>query len=401
MALANGTNATFRQDGRVASIHAGGTHIERGFHGERHIVTQHGTYRVVSMGRNRGYLERPYFNRNGRAYIQRTYVVNGVAYTRVYRSYAYGGVTYYRYTPVVYYRPAFYGWAYNPWPAPVHYTWGWAGDPWYGYYGPYFAPYPAYPTASLWLTDFLLAENLQAAYEARAQANAAQAQGENYAPAEGQGENYPPPSEPAAANQNAVQMTPEVKQMIAEEVKRQLAAQQASAASPPQATPAGPAPSGADAEVPEALDPADRSFVVFRSLAVTTTEGQECGLTSGDVLMRLTDSPDVNQNVNASVQASMGSDCASGKTVAIGVQDLQEMHNHFREQLDSGLKTLASKSGKGGLPRAPDTSTTSGEVPPPAPDANVQTLLAAQQKDADQVEAQLQQAAGQGTQNNQ
>jgi hypothetical protein len=196
-------------------------------------------------------------------------------------------------------------------------------------------------------------------------------------------------------------MTPEVKQMIAEEVKRQLAAQQDSAASPPQATPAGPAPSGAGAEVPDALNPTDRTFVVSRSLAVTTIEGQECGLTPGDVLMRLTDSPDANQNVNASVQASMGSDCASGKTVAIGVQDLQEMHNHFREQLDAGLKTLASNSGKGGLPQAPDTFTMPGEVPPPAPDANVRALLAAQQKDADQAEAQFQQAGGEGTQHNQ
>ena len=29
----------------------------------------------------------------------------------------------------------------------------------------YFAPYPMYPTASLWLTDFLLAETLKLAYQ--------------------------------------------------------------------------------------------------------------------------------------------------------------------------------------------------------------------------------------------
>ena len=28
-------------------------------------------------------------------------------------------------------------------------------DLWYGYYGSYFVPYPAYPTASLWLTGLL------------------------------------------------------------------------------------------------------------------------------------------------------------------------------------------------------------------------------------------------------
>jgi len=75
----------------------------------------------------------------------------------------------------------------------------------------------------------------------------------------------------------------------------------------------------------------------------------------------------------------------------VAVDDLQEMHNSFREQLDSGLQTLAEKSGTGGLPKAPDTQTTAGEVPPPAPDRNLDALLANQQKEADQAEGEVQQ----------
>jgi hypothetical protein len=142
--------------------------------------------------------------------------------------------------------------------------------------------------------------------------------------------------------------------------------------------------------VPDALNPSERVFVVASTLDVTTAgDGQECGLTAGDVVMRLADTPDNNQNVTASIQSSKKGDCAAGQTVAISVQDLQEMHNHFREQLDSGLKTLADNSGKNGLPQAPDTRTTGGEVPAPPPDAGAADQLQAQQQQADQTDAQV------------
>jgi len=51
----------------------------------------------------------------------------------------------------------------------VFWNWGWtpAAYPWYGYYGYYFAPYPAYPSAAYWLTDYVMASDLQAAYAAQ------------------------------------------------------------------------------------------------------------------------------------------------------------------------------------------------------------------------------------------
>jgi hypothetical protein len=372
-------SATFRPGGHVATIYANGMTINHGLHGGRTIVAERNGRTIVTTGRRGGYVQRPYINRGGRAYYQRTYVVGGRSYARVYRGYDYRGVRYYGYAPGYYYHPRFYGWAYNPWVRPVYYgpaAWGWAGTPWFGFYGGFFTPYPVYASASLWLTDYLIAADLQAAYQARLDANAAAGGGEAPAPAE----NYAPPSGgPAASSQTP--LSPEVKQAIADEVQQQLAAENVAAANP-QATPSSD-------QVPDALNPAERVFVVASNLDVTAPDsGQECSLTPGDVVMRLADTPDANQNVTASVQSSKAGDCATGQTVAIGVQDLQEMHNQFRAQLDSGLKTLADKGGTGGLPKPPDTATTNGEVPPPAPDSAAADQLQAQQQQADQTEAQ-------------
>jgi hypothetical protein len=359
--------------------------INHGLRGERQIVTVRPDHsRVVSMGPHRGYVERPYLARGGRTYVQRTYWAGGRPYVRVYRAQYFRGVPYYRYVPPYYYHPMFYGWAYNPWRVPIYYRWGWFGSPWYSFYGGYFAPAPMYPTAALWLTDFLLAEDLRLAYEARrdAEANAAAAQA-----------NQPPP--PAAEGQGYTsQITPELKQAIAEEVRAQLAAEQqgASTAAPQ------PAPSSPEAP-PAALDPARRLFVVPSNLAVSTIDGQDCELTSGDIITRLDDTPDDNNRVRVSVSSSKGGDCGVGSTLMVDVNDLQEMQNQFGEKIDSGLKTLADNSGQGGLPPAPDTGTTAGEVPLPPPDANVDSALQAQQQAANQTETQIQQDAAQGGQN--
>ena len=121
----------------------------------------------------------------------------------------------------------YYGWAYNPWAAPVYCGWGWGGSPWYGYYGGYFAPYPVYPSAAFWLTDYLIAANLQAAYAAQAEANAEAAAARTMPR---QRTIRWPAMEAAAAPMRPVALSPEVKQAIADEVKAQIAAAQAEAA---------------------------------------------------------------------------------------------------------------------------------------------------------------------------
>ena len=401
VSLKGGGSASIRPNGQIRSINRNGMHIDHGLNGSRRIESTHNGARIVTTGRGRGYVQRPYVTRGGHAYVSRTVVVNHVAYSRVYRTSYYGGRPYYGYSPAYYYRPAYYGWAYNPWPAPVYYGWGWGGAPWYGYYGGYFAPYPTYPSAAFWLTDYLLAANLQAAYQAQAAANAAAANnagngggGDNAAP---QGDANSGGGDAPASNSGAATLTPEVKAAIAEEVKAQLAAEQAQAQQPAaasgggqQTTQAGSTQSGSAQtdEVPAALDPARRTFVVDSDLAVTG-DGQECQLSSGDVITRITDTPDGDNKVNVSVSSSKKADCAPGKQVAVGVDDLQEMHNHFQEQLDNGMKELATKQGKDGLPKAPDTTTVPSDVPPPPPDATAEKTLQEQQSNADQVESQV------------
>ena len=395
VSLRGGGSAVIRPNGQIRSINRNGMQINRGMNGSRTIVSTHNGARVVTTGRNAGYVQRNYVTRNGRTYVSRTVVVNHVTYTRVYRSYSYRGYCcYYGYHPAYYYAPGYYGWAYNPWPAPVYYGWGWGGAPWYGYYGGYFAPYPAYPSAAFWLTDYLISANLQAAYQARAAANAAAAGGDNG----GNGDNSGGGDQQyqnnggdnnSAQNSGPVTLTPEVKDAIAEEVKAQLAAQQAAAqqqgaASNAQQT----SGSSASEEVPAALDPARHTFIVSSDLTVSS-DGQECQLTAGDVIKRTSDTPDDDRKVTATVSSSKKSDCAVGSEIAIGVDDLQEMHNKFEEQLDNGMKDLANKQGQNGLPKAPDTKTAPSDVPPPPPDTSAEKTLEEQQSAADQTESQV------------
>jgi len=126
------------------------------------------------------------------------------------------------------------------------------------------------------------------------------------------------------------------------------------------------------------------------------SDGQECELTGGDVITRLTDTPDADQKVTASVAASKKGECGEGKAVLVSVDDLQEMHNHFEEQLNNGLKEMAAKQGTNGMPKAPDASTMASNIPAPQPDQNAAKDLADQQAAADQAETQVKQEAAAG-----
>jgi hypothetical protein len=527
--LPGGGSARVGANGQIRSIDRNGMHIEHNLHGGRTIVsTTSSGARIVTTGKAGGYVQRKYVSRGGHDYYSRTYYEHGVSRSVVYRGYVYGGRTYYAYSPGYYYRPAFYAWAYSPWPSPLYWdavAWGWGGAPWYGYYA--FTPYPSYAGPSYWLTDYLVASNLQAAYgdaspsggtqvvdpgnqscpvgggdSASAEAtgpvitgvsliSAKQNQtivisghtfgaqipyngdsnyimlsditrnwnaghsgnavnliveqwtdcrivlqgfsgsyGGGWSVANGDVENVqvwnvqsgagpatfsvkigvipPPPPTPvvaetpppvpgaAVAGGESITLTSDVKQAIAEEVKSQLQAEQTAADQAGQNASANTPTAPARDEVPPALDPAHRTFIVNTDLAVDAN-GQECSLTSGDVLMRLTDAPDANQKVNVSVTSSKKNDCKAGNTVAVSVDDLQEMQNHFREQLDRGMKELASKQGTGKMPKAPDTATLASDVPPPQPDSSGEKMLQEQQAAADQAETQVKQEATSGS----
>ena len=377
----NGQEASLGPGGRITEIHDGirGMTIECGLHpADRRIVTGRNGRTVVSTGPTGGYLQRPFYrDRYGRSYVQRTYWVNGHPYAYAYRDHFYHGLHYYCYVPRYYYHPVFYGWAYNPWAAPVYYTWGWGpAAPWF--YGGYFAPAPYYPTASWWLTDYLLAENLKLAYENEQAVHAN--------PEPRQAGHEPPPQASGAAGSP---MSPQVKAMVEAEVHRQLQAEQAAVQSSQTQTAEDQAP-------PPAVDPAERVFVVSMNLGVSTAEGQECELTPGDVITRIDDIPGDDSKVRASVTSSKPNDCAVGLLPRVAVTDLQEMNNTFRQQLDAGLDALAKNAGTGGLPKAPATQTSLGEVPLPTPDANLENMLQDQWNEAMQLEAEVQQQVKNG-----
>ncbi len=405
--LKSGGSATYRSNGQVRVIQTQGMTINRGMYGNTRIVSTHNGRTVVSYGRGVGYSQRSYYSHGGHVYVQRTYYRGGHYYAYGYRTYHWGGRSYYGYAPAYYWHPAYYRWAYNPWPAPVYYSWGWSPAPWYGYYGPYFAPYPVYPTAAFWLTDYLIAANLQAAYmaqQAAAQSSQAGPQPLATASARAIASFWPTNSmtevilkvaigaymlaaEAPPPDAGATQLSPEVKQAIADQMKQEIAKEQAAAASGKKDTPS-------TDQMPAALDPKIRIFVVSSDLDLTTSERAECGLTPGDVVYRTGDKPDADNMVHAIVKSSKKDECAVGATVAVDAGDLQEMHNQLRIQLDAGLKELAEKQGKDGIPTAPDTKTQAGEIPAPKPDESVASDLQQQLKDAAQVQAQLPNSTG-------
>jgi hypothetical protein len=339
-------------------------------------------------------VQRSYVNRGGHAYYSRTFYAGGRYHVGLYRGYGWGGHMYYGYYPGVWFHPGFYGWGFHPWGVPIAWgigAWGWGGSPWWGFYGGWWNPYPVYAAPYYWLTDYLISQQLQAAYAARAEDNADAVAADAAASGGDGGGGAPAASGPVA-------LTPEVKEAIAQEVKAQLAAQQSQASQDSgggQAS-AAPAPTS-DTTPPPALDPSQRTFVVDSDVTVVAN-GQECALTSGDVITRLTDTPDGDNTVNASVSATKKGDCASGQTVAVKVDDLQEMYNHFSENITNGMGELAKKQGTGGMPAAPDTGTQAGAVTPPPPDTSAAKTLADQQAAADQAEADAKASAAGGGQ---
>ena len=203
----------------------------------------------------------------------------------------------------------------------------------------------------------------------------------------------------AAAQQSsqagAATLTPEVKEMIAEEVKAQLAAEQAAAQNAGTTANASQQSIADGYRVPAALDPNRRVFIVSSSLEVTAND-QPCILRPGDVLNRTENVPDKDNTVAVNVIKSQKSDCGAGTSPRIQVADLQEMHNQFRAHMDAGLKTLADNQGKNGLPAAPAADSPRENVDgtaAPEDAADLTAKLNQQQQEAEQAETEVQQAS--------
>jgi hypothetical protein len=267
----------------------------------------------------------------------------------LYHASTFRGIAYYRFVPSVRYSPVFYRWAFNPWPAPVYFSWQWKAEPWYPFYGVYFTPSAAYANGAAWLTDYLLAENLRIAYENRQQ-NA---------------DDAPLNDGPGAP------ISSEVKRLIADEVQSELESEQSAATNGQDVFSDSDATGDA---VPPALDPNQRLFVVSTALTVDAG-GQACALTPGDIILRMTDAVAGDGTVAVSVLSSKPGDCAINSSTAVDVATLQEMHNQFREQIDSGLRMMAENKGKHGLPHGPSAGTREAKGKWTKPDKNAVSAL--------------------------
>ena len=354
--------------GQVRQVHmSNGTEVYHPPNAPRRVeVVRPGGRLVVASAPGHGYVQRSVVI-NNTTIIKRTYVYNGVPQARFYRPRVYNGITLAVYTPVRYYRPTFYAYAYNPWARPISYGWGWGGSPWYGYYGGYFTPYPVYASPSLWLTDFFIAATLEAAYQERMAARSAPAVYQDDGP--------------------SAPMTPEVKQAIADEVRRQIDLERAQGQS---ANGFG----GQDTNI--FADNVPHVFVAHSTLLVNSSAG-ECPITEGDVL-QMNGAPPMNSAfADLVVLSSRGRDCRRGSRVSVGLQDLQEMHNQMLATIDRGMGDLQAKQGQGGLPPLPQGS--AGTVDSPfareaQPDANVASELTAVSQEADRAEQQAVSQAG-------
>jgi hypothetical protein len=291
--------------------------------GVRHVeaIRPGGRIVVANATGRRGYVQRPLVIRN-HSFVQRTYILNGVPHARIYRPWTHAGRTFHVYTPTYHYRPAFYSWVYSPWSRPIHYGWGWETRPWYGYYGGYFSPYRTYSSPAFWLADFLIATTLEAAFVAQRATVSAP---------------------PVIYNQSTA-LTPDVKQAIAEEVRRQMEQEREYQAD------------ARDSEQPATpalfTDRGPRVFLVSSNL-MAYSGNQECALVEGDVLQLLATPSQSAEEVEVRVLASRGGSCRKGSIISVKCTDLQEMQNNLRATLDQGMSTLQSEQGRNGLPTLP------------------------------------------------
>ena len=366
VATKSGGSVTKRADGHVATVHdtKRGMDVHHNLSGNRRVEVERRDHsRIVAERGGRGYVQRPYMY-HGHEYARRSYYYNGRYYHNYYGRYYYHGMYVNPYYPSFYYGPAFYGWAYNPWVAPVSYGWGWGGNPWYGYYGAYFTPYPVYASPSLWLTDYIIANSLQAAYQAQVN---------------------------AAALSNPAPLTPETKQLIADEVRQQVALENSESKTAGQ----GAEPDAASSSIQRALtDGKPHVFVAGHDLDVVDAGGTECALSEGDAL-QLTGqtAPDAQAATLAVLASKGGKECSKGDTVSVALQDLQDMQNHMRETIDQGMQELQKKQGQGGLPAAPAAakaapveSAMAAAAPPPPPESEVAAQIKEQSQEADKAE---------------
>jgi hypothetical protein len=332
-----------------------------------------GQVRVVRYGSNlSGTVERTI--RPG--FLSRTFVSGGhVLYTHVYQRHVWHqfgrAFAYETFVPAVRYPAVYYGWALAAWPRPVIYSWGWQVQPWYPMYGSLFTPYPVYTSPDLWMTDYIIAQSMQAAYQAQTVAPASEAapqdtpeapapdssvampaaQPSDAAPAAQPNDAPPAPQSsgtPATPLATPPAITPQVKAQLNAQIKVQLQEQQAAAATPATLT---------TQSTPPALRPNHVFFQVVQPLDVPTAHGH-CSLHANDYIRRSGGMSNDDWMIPVVVELSGPSDCPEGLATRIGLNDLNAMENEQEAQVLEAMKAASKSMGPNGPPSGPGAQPT-------------------------------------------
>jgi hypothetical protein len=398
----NGNIVRTAADGSVIDVHnpATGMSIHHGLDGGRRItVDQPDGSRVVVPSRGVAYVQHPYLFQ-AHPYDHRTFYDHGQVSHQFYRPYTYAGATLDVYAPQRFYSPEVYQWATTRYSAPLVPSWNYvtSPSPWFAYYRGYFTPEPAYTSPAFWLTDFVLATSLIAAYNAHPPAAAGQAAAAQPVAPPGAAQlaaAVPAAATPAAATPaaalptaavqpatvravapspaagSAPEITPEVKEMVADEVTRQIKEESTEARQNAQNKDP---PPGAGGIVQELNVREPHVFIVASDLDLVDSTGRRCMMSEADVLQVISGPKTSTATAEAVVLASKGgAECERASQVDIALADLQEMQNHMRETIDQGLAN--TRTG-----RSAPTVTPAFAAAAPPPDANAANEIQQQQQ---------------------
>ena len=305
--------------------------------------------------------------------ISHTFVSGGhVLYTHVYQRQVwqqYGrAFAYETFVPAVRYPAVYYSWALAAWPRPVFYTWGWQVQPWYPLYGSLFTPYPVYTSPDMWMTDYVIAQSMQTAYQAQTAAPEPETspQGAPGVPTPGasvaeparqlsDGARAPQPSDappapqsgdtPSAAVGRPPAITPQIKAQLNAQIKVQLREQQATAAMPLTLTTTA-------QSTPPALRPNHVFFQVVQPLDVPSgTANRYCSLSANNYIKRTGGMSSDDWMIPVVVELSGPSDCPQGLQTRIGLNDLNAMENEQEAQVMEAMQAVSKSMGPNGPPR--------------------------------------------------
>jgi hypothetical protein len=388
----NGNIVRTAADGSVMDVRnpSTGMSVHHGLDGSRRItVDKPDGSRVFVPSHGVAYVQHPYLFQ-AHPFDHRTFYDRGQLSHQLYRPYTYGATTLDAYAPQHFYSPEVYRWATTRYSAPQVPSWNYVtqGSPWFVESRSYFTPEATYTSPLFWLTDFVLATSLIAAYNAHpvsapAAGSAAPGAAPTGAPAaqtstgvsatqSPAGQPQPPTPQPAVAQRDVAgapaagsspEVTPEVKEMVADEVRRQIKEESVEARQNAQNKDAQPGEGGI---VQELNQKEPHTFVVASDLDLVDSTGRRCTLGEADVVQVISAAKPATGTAEAVVLASRGGSpkCEAAARVDIALTDLQEMQNHMRETIDQGLANTST-----GRSAPTVTPAYAAAAPPPDPSA--------------------------------